>query len=572
MKISKIIREILFHYSKVYKITKVSKQKILLILFLTVITVALDALGIGILIPIGEYVLNYDTGMVPDTNSWKMLNRICLFLSIEPSINLLIGTTIIIVLFRQIITYKKAMMTEDIRYYVVFKIRKLLFNKFLERDFYYIKQHSTGGYNNLINLEAVNIGKASIFPVEVISAIIVIVAYTILMCLISYKATLILFGIVFISGPILKKIFYLIKETAKKIISINDNFSQNLVDRLLAMKFVRLNNAISKEDKNNESILKNQFINNMKLAKIQAISNTAIEPALFIATIPIIVISLKGGFPLAKLGVFVLLLARFMPIFKRLIVELEVFTISFASVKNMIFLIDKIDNQREIRKGSLLAPTKISKIEFKNVNFQYSDNDEFALNNFSCVIKGGLINVIVGVSGKGKSTIINMIPRLLEPQSGIIEINSISLKKISSQSIRNMCSYIDQKPVFIRGTIEDHLSYNNPGISRTECIEAAKLTKAHDFILKLPNNYEYNLGESGVGLSGGQLQRLDITRGIVSNKPLIILDEPTNNLDNENKQEIFSTLRKIINKKNITILIVSHDRDIIKFCDNIIKV
>ena len=165
-----------------------------------------------------------------------------------------------------------------------------------------------------------------------------------------------------------------------------------------------------------------------------------------------------------------------------------------------------------------------------------------------------------------------MIPRLLEPQSGIIEINSISLKKISSQSIRNMCSYIDQKPVFIRGTIEDHLSYNNPGISRTECIEAAKLTKAHDFILKLPNNYEYNLGESGVGLSGGQLQRLDITRGIVSNKPLIILDEPTNNLDNENKQEIFSTLRKIINKKNITILIVSHDRDIIKFCDNIIKV
>ena len=144
-----------------------------------------------------------------------------------------------------------------------------------------------------------------------------------------------------------KKVFFYIEETAKNIIVINNNFSQNLVDRLLATKFIRLNNALSKENKKNNSILEKQYVNNIRLSKIQVLSDTAIEPILFISIIPIIIISLKIGF-FIKLGVFILL-ARFIPLFKRVIITLEQFTVSLASVKNMINLIKNIDKQKEVR-------------------------------------------------------------------------------------------------------------------------------------------------------------------------------------------------------------------------------
>merc|ERR1711966_255398 len=125
----------------------------------------------------------------------------------------------------------------------------------------------------------------------------------------------------------------------------------------------------------------------------------------------------------------------------------------------------------------------------------------------------------------------NMIPRLLAPKKGKILINGINLNSINVHNIREVCAYIEQKPTFIRGTILEHIAYNSININKKKIEEAAKLTNAHNFIMNLSENYNHLLGESGVGLSGGQLQRLDITRGIAAGKPLMILDEPTNNLD-----------------------------------------
>ena len=105
-----------------------------------------------------------------------------------------------------------------------------------------------------------------------------------------------------------------------------------------------------------------------------------------------------------------------------------------------------------------------------------------------------------------------------------------------------------------------------------QCIEAAKLSNAHNFISKLPNKYNYKIGESGSGLSGGQLQRIDLTKAIIANKPILILDEPTSNLDEDNKEEICKTLWNINKKIKNTIIIVSHDKNIIKYSHNIISI
>ena len=309
----------------------------------------------------------------------------------------------------------------------------------------------------------------------------------------------------------------------------------------------------------------------MKLTKIQRLIDSIIEPVLIIITIPVVIIAIKFGFSLAKLGIFVILLARFIPVFKVTIISIQGHFSYYASIKNMLILLDKLESQKEVRHGKLDAPKSIKKIIFKNIYFHYDQGKHSVLKNLSFTIKGEKINVLIGNSGAGKTTLVSMIPRLLEPSNGDILINEIGIKKIEINSIRNICSYIEQKPSFIRGSILEHISYNNQKISKTKVVDAAKLAKAHEFIMNLRDDYNYQLGESGTGLSGGQLQRLDIARGIATGKPIMILDEPTSNLDTKNTTELLETIQKINRQKKTTIIIVSHDKSVIKFCDNIIN-
>ena len=364
------------------------------------------------------------------------------------------------------------------------------------------------------------------------------------MMMVTLKITLIVMIFMVLTGFFLKNFLYKIQNIANTIININNKFSQNLVDRLIAIKLIRINNKISNEVNNNKKILNDQFFNNMKLTKIQRLIDSIIEPVLIIGTIPVIILAVELGFSLAKLGIFIILLARFIPVFKVTVISIQGHFSYYASIKNMLILLEKLKAQREIRQGKQEAPKFIKNIEFEKIYFNYDDDQRVVLDNFSCTVKGKKVNAFIGSSGAGKTTIVSMIPRLLEPRRGEIYINSINIKNIKASSIRNICAYIEQKPAFIRGSILDHISYNSLKVNKNKIEAAAKLANAHEFILGLKNNYNYQLGESGVGLSGGQLQRLDIARGIASGKPLMILDEPTSNLDKKNTYELLVTLKK----------------------------
>ena len=572
MALYKKLKSVLQKYITTFKLANIKKKNYIFVILLTFLTVSLDAVGISILLPIGEYVLNYETGKIPDTYSWKIIKSIFFQLGFKPNISLVVGFAILIIVVRQIITFIRVVLIDTIRFKAVQGFREKLFVKFLRQDLFYIKQYSTGVYNNVINLEVDNVGNAIILPLENVSGLILITSYLSLMMFISIPATLVVFTCIFITGILLKNILYFIESTSSKIIQINNKFSQNLVDRLIAAKLIRISNMIKKEEIQNKEILKEQFINNIKLSRIQKFIDSTVEPVLLMIAIPVIIVAIKLNFPLPKLGIFIILLARFIPVFKVTVTSIQGHATLFASVKNMLHLIDKVNSQKEVRSGKMNAPEAIKKIEFKNISFQYERSGIKVLNNFSCEIVGGTINAIVGPSGSGKTTLVNMIPRLLEPTEGTININNVNINKINVDKIRDVCAYIEQKPSFIRGTIIEHIAYNNIEINLNKVKEAAKLANAHDFIMKLPDNYNNQLGESGTGLSGGQLQRLDITRGIASEKPLMILDEPTSNLDEDNTKEILLTLKKINKHKKTTIIIVTHDNSILKYCDNIIKI
>ena len=195
-------------------------------------------------------------------------------------------------------------------------------------------------------------------------------------------------------------------------------------------------------------------------------------------------------------------------------------------------------------------------ILFKNVNFKFDSQNEDTLNSINLDIKGGKMTSLVGHSGAGKSTILNLIPRFYDCKSGDIIIDNQSIYETKISSLRNNISLVTQDTTLFDDTIKNNISYSSSNVSQNQIEEAARYSFADEFINKLPDKYDTLIGENGVRLSGGEKQRLSIARAILKKSQIILLDEATSSLDAETEDKI----QKAINflTKNRTTIVIAH--------------
>ena len=193
-------------------------------------------------------------------------------------------------------------------------------------------------------------------------------------------------------------------------------------------------------------------------------------------------------------------------------------------------------------------------IQFSNVSFKYNLAEKDILKNINIKIAGGKMTSLVGHSGSGKSTILNLIPRFYDAQFGDILIDGQSIYKTKIKSLREKISLVSQDTTLFDDTIKNNIAYPKDGVTDEEIISAAKFSYSHEFIDKLPNKYETIIGENGVRLSGGEKQRLSIARAMIKKSQIILLDEATSSLDAETESKIQDAL-KILTKDRTTIVI-----------------
>ena len=216
-----------------------------------------------------------------------------------------------------------------------------------------------------------------------------------------------------------------------------------------------------------------------------------------------------------------------------------------------------IDQKNKINENLNFPEIKIknAEINFKDVSFNYLENDN-VLNSINLKIKGGEVAALVGHSGAGKSTIINLIPRFYDTKNGDILIDNQSIYKVSLSSLRSKISFVSQDIYLFDDTIKSNLYYAKSDASKSELIEACKFANADEFIDKLPLKYDTIIGENGLRLSGGQKQRLSIARAILKNSPIILLDEATSSLDADTEFKIQNAIMNLV--KNRTTIIIAH--------------
>ena len=239
----------------------------------------------------------------------------------------------------------------------------------------------------------------------------------------------------------------------------------------------------------------------------------------------------------------------------------------FAAAIRVFGLLDQKSYINEASNAPELSLSK-SEISFENVTLSYEGQKNSALKEINLNIPHGKTTALVGPSGSGKSSILNLIPRFYDPDTGNVKIDNQDIKELTIDSVRSSIALVSQEPILFDMSIRDNILYGKPDSTNNEVIEAAKAAAAHDFINELPDKYNTVVGEKGYSLSGGQKQRISIARAFLKNAPILLLDEATSSLDTESEHLVQNAISILM--KNRTTLVIAHRLSTIINSDQII--
>lgn len=260
----------------------------------------------------------------------------------------------------------------------------------------------------------------------------------------------------------------------------------------------------------------------------------------------------------------------FVPAISGILMKVLYASVNAMQISNSVERMDNVLAVPEMSESSERNKPTSYDVAFEDVSFSYTNDEHLALDHITFTAEQGKVTAIVGPSGGGKSTIANLIPRFYDVNSGSIKIGGIDIRKIKSGDLMDIVSFVFQDNFLFKQSIRDNIKMGNPNASDEDVYRAAKAAQCHDFISALPHGYDTIFGESGIKLSGGQVQRIAIARAIVKNAPILVLDEATSFADPENEHLIQQALNALI--KNKTVIMIAHRLSTIKEADKILVI
>jgi subfamily B ATP-binding cassette protein MsbA len=262
----------------------------------------------------------------------------------------------------------------------------------------------------------------------------------------------------------------------------------------------------------------------------------------------------------------------YMLIFSQIIPPAKTFATGYYSMQKGLASADRIfdimdaEEVIEEKPDAISIKTFNSGIEYKDVTFRYEE--ENVLNDINLKIAKGKVIALVGQSGGGKSTMVDLLPRFYDTAAGEILIDGINIKDYRIDDVRGLMGIVTQESILFNDTVFNNIAFGMPNVKEEDVVEAARIANAHEFISKMPNAYQTNIGDRGTKLSGGQKQRISIARAVLRNPPILIMDEATSALDTESERLVQDALAKVMS--NRTSIVIAHRLSTIKFADEIV--
>jgi ABC-type multidrug transport system fused ATPase/permease subunit len=238
----------------------------------------------------------------------------------------------------------------------------------------------------------------------------------------------------------------------------------------------------------------------------------------------------------------------------------------FLSLKNTFHLLDTVPDIMDV-PGARPIERAAGRITYEGVNFSYAGRKD-TLRDISFEAGAGQVIGIVGSTGAGKSTLVSLLPRFYEVKKGRVLLDGTDIRELTLKSLRKQISIVMQEPLLFSGSIAENIRYGRLEAREVEIIEAAKAANAHDFIMRLPKQYETILGERGAAVSGGERQRISVARAFLKNAPILILDEPTSSVDSKTEAVILEALDRLMTGR--TTFMIAHRLSTLHQADRIL--
>ena len=518
-----------------------------------------------------QYITKNDTiKFLATTKNPDLIQRIIdvidNYLPISNNLRNLAGLIIIVALFKAITLFSYRFSSKVLSIKISQDLRQKYFEHLQTLPMDFFQKYNIGSLSSRVVGDAVLIAESvNAMMMNYLQTPFTVITTFILCLLTSWKLSLLIFvgfpailiPIVFIS----KKV----RKIARQIQKNQENFSSILIDFLSGIHTVKIfameNFSLKKYREQNEQMA--------RLEKKSAKYDLSSRPIVHSIAMLCLSISMLWGLFVLKLSVSEafffcgLLFLLYEPIKK--------FAEENAQIQRGVAASDRMMEVMSIKPavadetGALELDGFNESLEFDKVSFRYGD--QWVLKDLSFSVKKGETVAICGPTGAGKSTIVQLIPRLYDVQEGEIRIDGKPLKTYTQKSIRENISFVPQKPFLFLDTIAENISFGRP-FTKEQIVNASVLAHADEFIQKLPNKYDTHLAETGKNLSGGQQQRLAIARALVKKAPILIMDEATSSLDTVSEKLIKDSIRKL--KGQVTQIIIAHRLSTIEDADKII--
>lgn len=363
----------------------------------------------------------------------------------------------------------------------------------------------------------------------------------------------------------LKKMTPKLREAGKTVQSSMGGMTQVAEEGCSGQRMVKIFNGAEYEQKRFAFVVAQNRHMQIRLTRISGINSMVIEMLAALSLGAVVYYSV-GKFTAGEFAAFIGALMMLIPPIKSLTKMNEVVQLGVAAAQSVFGLIDV---ESESDKGTQVMARSKGEIEFRGVSLMYETAKKNALNALSFTIKPGEKLALIGRSGGGKSSMVNLIPRFYEHQQGQVLLDGVDTRDLTLSSLRDQFALVSQEVVLFNDTVFNNIAYGAlRGVFEAQVIEAAKAAHAWEFIQQLPDGLYSEIGDRGVRLSGGQRQRLAIARAILKDAPILLLDEATSALDTESERHVQAALDQLM--KNRTSIVIAHRLSTIENADRIL--
>jgi subfamily B ATP-binding cassette protein MsbA len=500
-----------------------------------------------------RYYVNY---AINNYGAWAALQFVC-------------ATIIVAALLSNLFRYLSQRTMESLRVHTLLNLRRTVFNNVMNLHMGYFSNERKGDIISKIasDVQVVQYSVTGTLQV-VFKEPLTLIAFLVMLFLISPSLTLYSLIVIPLSALIISRIVKRLKEQATASQQTYGNMISYLDEALSGIKIIKAFNATA--------FIKNRFDKeNIKysaitraMAKRQQLASPVSE---FFGVAMVAGIALYGGHlvlndqsPLSPPEFF-----TFIALFSQVMRPAKAISDSFSNIHQGIAAGERVLSLVDEKPLVTDAPNAITVTEFndalcfENVSFAYQDRT--VLSNINLTVPKGKTVALVGPSGGGKSTMMDLVPRFMDPREGSVTVDGKDIKEITADSLRSLMGVVNQESVLFNDTIYNNIAFGKTDARREDVEAAARIANAHNFILETDNGYETNVGDRGTKLSGGQRQRICIARAVLNNPPIMLLDEATSALDTESEKLVQDALNNLM--KNRTSLVIAHRLSTIQNAD-----